>query len=424
MDQIITGTQPDVEEAGNLFVELWNLDQAHNGMSVTLRGDDDNWLDPTADIRLDEQDVSLNPNDDAAPRPLIQIHNASKLDRATYQAVKVLFDNYHVKNGDPEDDLGSNPQEDQEIKAFLDAVIATQVIERAREIANTRGLHPSGGQFSKSAFRELLKKQWFELFTNHFSSPNPDCSGFEHVFVGDYSGNTIGGHHFWWKFFLDQEVMAADSLGHKYLGPMGEDYRWLATFRMEWKPEPGVRLINPPQKGFFVGCSPELMLAYGTLGLLSEKKNDGAHPVIELEGGIFELTVHANTLPGTSDPDERRGDHIRTVFPKLRTFSLNESGPAVTVPQALAANIDDHVRVRGVITSAVNGEFGLELRDAASAPQSIAVKLPKTFREPFNPVLNSMSIGKRVEIHARRGTYTGIPGLVDVTHIEELANTD
>lgn len=410
--------QDPVKNIPDMFTSLWNLDQQHHGMSVTLRDSGGSWIDPTADVRLDEQGLSLSPNTDSAPNPLITIHNNAKLSADTYTMVKALFDNYNPHESKTEDALGTNPAEDAEIDAFLNAVMQTEVIKQTLSLINSNHLRPEGGVYSEDEFKQSLKHQWFGLYTNHFSNPKPNCSGFEHVFIGDHNGSNIGGHHFWWKYFLDEQAGKADSLGHKYKGPRGQDYRWIATFRMNWIPEPGVSINQPDQKGFFVGCSPELMVAYGTLALLLEKKNDGAHPVIEFDGGKYELTLHASTIAGSGDPDDRRGDQIRSAFPKL--LAASSTGPMLdqTVAEALTLPNGQHVRVTGVIVDALNGNFGLQLADVVGSSQSLAVKLPKTFRLQFNVALNPAAKGRKVVIDARRGMYTGISGLVDVTHVE------
>lgn len=402
--------------------QLWNLDQQHNGLSVTLRNPGGEWQDETAAIRLDEQDANRNAGTDGAPAPLIVIHDASKLSGPTYQTVQKLFDNYHINANAPEDQLGTHPAEDQEVENFLNAVLNTQVMETSLAYINQQDLTPDGEDLNRTAFKALLKLQWFELYTNHFSRPPKEhISGFEHVFVGDRSGDRIGGHHFWWKFFLDQEAGQADSLGHSYRGPAGERYRWLATFRMKWQPEAGTTLTEPGQKGFFVGPSPELMLAYGTLGLLLEKKNNGTHSTINFDGGRYELVIHASTLPGTGSPDSRRGDQIRSVFPILRSVGVgSEPSQAITVAEALATALDQQVRVIGVITGAHNEEFGLRLADAETNAPFLAIKLPRSFRASFSPKLNPNALGLKVTIGGRRGMYTGVDGIVAVHEIQPV----
>jgi hypothetical protein len=189
---------------------------------------------------------------------------------------------------------------------------------------------------------------------------------------------------------------------------------------MRWEPESGVSLINPAQKGFFVGCSPELMMAYGTIGLLMEKRNDGTHPIVMLDKGRFELTIHANTLAGSGDPDDRRGDQIKSAFPKLKSVAATGPGLDLTVTEALAVVSGQRVQVIGVIADAHNEQYGMRLADTVDSPHYLAVKLPKSFRTEFNPQLKPDAQGTRVVVHGRRGNYTGIPGMIDVTHVEAI----
>lgn len=417
---VATSNVLSAQEPADIFPELWKLDQQHNGLSVTGRGPDDKWLDENADIRLDEQGVSLNPANDGAPRPLLVLHNDGKLSGRTWKTVRALFDNYNASEKLTEDELGSNPTEDAELAAFLDAVMATDVMQRALVYINAQKLYSGKTDLKKDSFRALLKHQWFELYTNHYSDPEPYNSGFEHVFIGDHNGQKIGGHHFWWKFYFDQQAGTGDSIGHKYMGPDGQFFPQIATFRMKWQPESGVTLTNPQQKGFFVGCSPELMLAYGTIGLLTLNK-DGRSPVTSLQGGRFELTIYPSTLPGRGDPETRRGDQIKSSFPGLRTVSRHGPRKIVNVAAALAMKNGERVQVQGVIIAAHNNEFGLRLASSAQpadAAKFLAVKLPKSFRADFNPQANPKSVGRKVVVFGTRGDYTNVAGIINVSHVD------
>ena len=410
------------EEDSDIFVELWNLDQQHNGLSVTVRGSDNQWLDPDADIRLDEQGMATNSGADKAPNPLIAVHRPERLNRPTYRSIQKLFDNYSLKDGDPE---STSQVEAQEIDTFLTDILRTEVMKRCLAYINAEKLAKDGEQLTPTAFRALLEHQWFELYTNHFrdNSPNPQVSGFEHVFVGDENRNgEIGGHHFWWKFLLDQEAGEADSLGHNYrlsngVRPPGERYEWLATFRMTWKPNGNT--LNGSKKGFFVGFSPELMMAYGTLGLLMEQKT-GDHQVVALDGGEFELVIHASALPGTEPVNQRRGNRIRSVFPILK--SLVSQSAELSVSEALRMPNGEAVSVIGIVTKEHNNQFGLKLDGVDDPMEFLVVKLPAALRSEFNPIQNSAIIRKRIVVHGVRGLYTGIPGIVDVHSIRRKSD--
>jgi hypothetical protein len=157
------------------------------------------------------------------------------------------------------------------------------------------------------------------------------------------------------------------------------------------------------------------MLAYGTLSLLFEKQNNDTHPVVTLDGGTFELVMHASTLPGG-----QRGDQIRSSFPILRSLGTNAApAPAdvIDVDQALATAEGANIAVRGVIQREHNGEYGLRLAESLNAEEYLAVRLPAQLRPEFNPKLNESAKGKSVVVEGKRGKYTGEPGIIDVTRI-------
>lgn len=413
-DAIVTGRSQPQED---IFVELWELDQQHNGLSVTLRGSDGQWRDPEAEVRLDEQG-QIAADVDRAPAPLIVVHRAEKLQRQTYRSVKRLFDNYSLKDGTAEI---VSAAEQREIDNFLDDILQTEVMKRCLQHINSEKLAKDEQQLTAETLKTLLEHQWFELYTNHFrrDSPNPQVCGFEHVFVGDENrGGGIGGHHFWWKFLLDQDAGQADSRGHNYrlpngIRPPGERYPWLATFHLTWLPEE--ELLSGSKKGFFVGFSPELMMAYGTLGLLIEQK-EGTHRHIALDGGEFELVIHASALPGREPVDERRGTQIRSVFPILK--SVSGLANPLSVSKALARPDGETVSVSGMVVREHNNQFGLRLADRNAPDTSLVVKLPPAFRAEYNPLRNAAIVGEEIVVHGVRGRYTDMPAVIEVHKID------
>lgn len=412
------GQKPKVDGDENqcIFVELWKLDQQHNGLSVTLRGSDNEWLDPNADVRLDEQGIVGD--GDQAPNSLLVVHRPEKLARPTYRSVQKLFDNYSLKDGAAE---STSDIEQQEIDAFLNDILQTEVMKRCLAYINSKKLAEDEEQLTAATFKSLLEHHWFELYTNHFSSdsPNPQVSGFEHVFVGDENrSGGIGGHHFWWKFLLDQEAGLADSLGHNYrlpdgVRPPGERYELLATFGMNWTPDGNT--LSGRKKGFFVGFSSELMIAYGTLGLLMEQKM-GDHQDVILERGEFELVIHASALPGSEPVDRRRGTQIRSVFPILK--SLVSQSESLSVADALEKPDGEAVSVVGIVAREHNNQYGLQLTDVEDPSEFLVVKLPEALRSEFNPLRNTAIVGHAIVVHGARGPYTGMPGIVGVHRIE------
>ena len=78
-----------------------------------------------------------------------------------------------------------------------------------------------GKSYSREAWQELIFDVWFRQFDD---GRNLDLSGFEHVAVGEQKGGTVNGHHFWYKYYLDDWAAFSgeddiDYDGSRYDGP-------------------------------------------------------------------------------------------------------------------------------------------------------------------------------------------------------------
>lgn len=318
----------------NIYEELWDIDLVNNGCTVSARKPDGNWLNPDADILLDEQKEFTGTDD--APNPLFHHVNIDKISLPTYQKLISLLDNYIINARLSEDLLGDNSVEEQEIDEFLQQIISTQVIQRALSYIN----QDLGFTLSESEFEQELKRLWFDIFTNHFGgNPVAFCSGFEHVFVGEgkTSGNGIGGYHSWIKFYLDEKNQRANFQGFNYDGNVnrtsddGKDFPQVVTMSMDWKilDMNGnlQRTLRKDRGGFFVGPSPELQIAIPTVAYFENEKDvfSGTNQDIELKKALYTLVLYRSTRE-----DQSRGQHIRSFFPKFRR-PLQSTGELIIV---------------------------------------------------------------------------------------------
>jgi poly(U)-specific endoribonuclease len=137
-----------------------------------------------------------------------------------------------------------------------------------------------GKRHSRDAWQELIFDVWFRQFDD---GRNRDLSGFEHVAVGEQKGGKVNGHHFWYKYWLDDWAAFSgrddiDYDGTRYDGPDRQDGRLTAigrqvpevvTLAYRWDAydyETGQRRsLYEPIGGFWVGCSIEGLLALGTV---------------------------------------------------------------------------------------------------------------------------------------------------------------
>lgn len=320
----------------NIYQELWDLDiqSENNGCSVTARGLDGQWLKPDADIKLDEQQELSSSGSDDAPNPLIADFNSDKLEGKTYRALKSLMNNYVFNARLSEDHLGDNSVEDVEIELFLNEILSTPVMQLALDYIN----NDLGENLSLTEFRSVVKRLWFEIYTNYYqNNPVPFCSGFEHIVVGESKGNPnakgIGGYHSWTKYLYDQESGRVKFNGFNYdnkfnrLSPKGSLIPHIATVSMTYEPlDMDGQPMGKKRKnlgGFFVGPSPECQIAMPVVayyesinglffvgsGSTSREKTEKE---VEIHDAVYRLVLYMETRP-----DQTRGDRLRSFYPKF-----------------------------------------------------------------------------------------------------------
>ncbi|MGF1865926.1 DNA/RNA non-specific endonuclease [Enterovibrio norvegicus] len=345
-----------IETRGDYFdivQDLWDGDET--GFSVT-RMKDGRWINEHADIKLREQGNRKPKHRDFAQFSLFEDVNTDKLATLpTYQSLKALIDNYNLVQSKKE---GYTAEELQEIDTFLDACFARNqgdqpsLMEQVYQYAiaetakgglgyaatkqtdlpfssDTFGANQCVDFTSLETFKASVKNMWFGLYTNYYSSPTHDCSGFEHVFLGEFKKQgaqyQVGGYHCWVKFYWDEQngidgKTDLNYLGSFYDGPEGQLNTDVATLSMRWRV--GNKTAHKSKGGFFVGTSPECLLAIGTLATIESYKNDvdplsffngEAKRRVAINGWRYDLVVYRETAQ-----DKSRGMHIRSFFPVLK----------------------------------------------------------------------------------------------------------
>lgn len=307
-------------DAVNVYQRIKDADD--NGL--TVKRFVEGMSQDAADLILDEQGAATGgEGNDSAPRPLVRRVNDSKLQSATYDALRKMHDNYSLREGDPEE---YTDEEKQEIKHFLDAIMATRPMKIAYAYT-TDGL---GRPASPDEFRELVERMWFDLYSNHFGGHEAkDCSGFEHVFVGEGKFAPSGpaprrgqtdGYHCWVKFLDDERDGRINYVGHLYglsgsnrpTNPPAITLRSISEFDPDGDdPQTTVRLVKK-KGGFFVGLSPECQVAMGTVAKLEHDKgllnNDKRRTVID--GVTLDLVLYPEIKS-----NGKSGERIRSFYP-------------------------------------------------------------------------------------------------------------
>jgi poly(U)-specific endoribonuclease len=353
----------------DIFEAIWSHPASH--VSVSRRGPDGQFTNPDADIVLEEAASQGGEciDEDNAPRLLFHRVNDSLFTQPTFQAFAALLNNYTAVEGREEQPL-SHPEHRAEVDAFVDAVLATEPMRLAFEHVR-ENLRPG---MCDGEFRDLVRKVWFEPFTNNFSGTERFCVGFEHVFVGEDSsranspprcGDSIGGYHSWIKCYLDEKSGRVNYLGHDYPSSITQQEladSHIATIIMAWLPSAeegghGHMLLKNPG-GFFVGTRPECEIALGTVGLLSvlagqfdntAQAGTENHRRMKLGDAWYDLVLH----PRLSRPDAMEAQvnlenisvpcipsfAARRMFPMTATGTAQtcQRNPTITLPFVLRA---------------------------------------------------------------------------------------
>jgi poly(U)-specific endoribonuclease len=286
----------------HVYQRIWDLDQAANGVPAIL-------AEEAGDRRQGFVKVDERAGPDPEHRLFPEVHIPAHK-RRSYDLCKALFDNYRLDQTKPEN---NRPDEAREILALLESLTDSAPMAAAREHLEAQ----SGARYARDAWQELIFDVWFRQFDD---GRNVDLSGFEHVAVGEQRGGRVNGHHFWYKYYLDDwgAFSGQDDIdydGSRYDGPhrregrltpIGREVPQVVTLAYSWDgydfETRQRRALYKPISGFWVGCSIEGLLALGTVRFLERGRIETA-----INGARYEIELHRS-------PD---GQSLRTFFPRF-----------------------------------------------------------------------------------------------------------
>ncbi|MEC2746479.1 hypothetical protein P9X02_32095, partial [Bacillus cereus] len=248
--------------------DIWQADMNENGVVPLVKGISD-------DERNDDEGyliVDLNPFENPSrDRTRGQNRQISVLTEVTipenkkesYELVKRLLDNYIARQGvsDPLSD-----EEIAEIRRFLSFAIQTKPMEIVRE-------HVERNQEigNDDEWIEMLYDIWFKTHRND------SISLFEHVFVGEADGQVLGGHHFWYHYYLHDgpfEVTQIEDtivfiehvdVQRSEVSNQAEVITIKYRYKIKDNHNPHGINLNKNKGGFCVGLSAEGLMAFGTM---------------------------------------------------------------------------------------------------------------------------------------------------------------
>ena len=251
-----------------IYQAIWDADQNLNGVPGVLPDDP---RDETRGYVVVNEPLNWDNDPDLKILPEVVIPE-SKM--ATYRLVRALFDNYTLDQSKPE--TPQTEEEKAEVKAFIDAIKDLEPMKLARDFIDGESGEDGSEPMSDDEWYDKIYTMWFEIY--EFRSSTPHRSGFEHVIVGEQNRSKLGGYHFWYKYWLDDNAADDYANGKDNIDYNGPRYRSITaqgvvnanavTLSNYWNAvdyendRETVRL-SKSIGGFDVGYSPEGLIALG-----------------------------------------------------------------------------------------------------------------------------------------------------------------
>lgn len=221
--------------------------------------------------------------------------------KRSYQLVEKLFDNYTINQRKREKQTRIEALEEAE---FLNMAIQSLPLKIAKQYIEEKW----DRKINQQQWYTFLYELWFRPF--QFDG-GIDLTGFEHVFIGEQKKRELVGHHFWYKYWLEDsadwnkqkkdliELLEMDKLDSSYPVVITVGYRLQAYDYKNRRFIP----ISKKRSAFFVGLSAEGLLALGTVRALLEKD---ASEFFVVNNKTYKLEMYKS-------PD---GKSIRTFYPR------------------------------------------------------------------------------------------------------------
>lgn len=220
--------------------------------------------------------------------------------RSSYLLVEKLFNNYTLNQKYKET---NTLNEFVEVEEFLTMAIQSFPSRTAKEFIEEK----SNKKFSELQWYTYLYDLWFRQFD---SATGKDLSGFEHVFIGEQQRKRLVGHHFWYKYWLEDNADINEHHKDQIVRNCSVHSEQICNtldvitigYHLEAFDYPKKRFVKLVKKnsGFFVGVSAEGILALGAVRATSEGYEDAV-----INGVRYKLELSRS----------RDGRSIRTFYP-------------------------------------------------------------------------------------------------------------
>ena len=237
----------------NIYQSIWDADMEENGVRPISTSETGNKSEGYVAVDLETCEPKHN--------VLKEVYIPDKK-RNSYTLVEKLFNNYTLNQKKKE---SNTLDEEKEVEDFLTAAIETKPLKIARQYIEEK----ANKKFTDLQWHIYLHDVWFRQFR---SESGVDLCAFEHVFVGEQKGKTLGGHHFWYKYWLEDNAsinndhIVMNCPIHEESNPSNHDVVTIG-YNLEAYDYEEKKLVQLFKKigGFFVGLSAEGIIALGTV---------------------------------------------------------------------------------------------------------------------------------------------------------------
>jgi hypothetical protein len=374
-----------------IYQAIWDADQHTNGVPALRPGEPKS--ETAGYVVVDERDTSVS-----GEHMVLAEVRIPESKRETYRLCEKLFNNYTLDPGIREQVALEETQEEMD---FVDAIVSLPPLQVAKDfIARDRGQ-----AISDNMLAAMIKETWFL----QDKAGSKHASGFEHVFVGEQKDTgdkpdeiavEAGGYHFWYKYHLDDAGKRLDTedptadrivyLGTRYgnaeVSSQGLLVPEVVTLSFEWTAPDftrgGSQRLRKPIGGFWVGCSPEGLIA---LGLIRARTQ--VDKIAEINSAIYQVDLHR--LDGNPKS-------IRTFFPRFRHSNFGGMHPPGDGSGGGGSQPSEHeVKIVAALVNLPGDESGREtvtLLNAAPTPANLegwAIEAPNGWRFMFADVVLS-----------------------------------
>ncbi|ARJ25316.1 hypothetical protein [Bacillus mycoides] len=294
--------------------EIWQADMNENGIVPLVKGISDDEKNDDKGFLIVDLNPFENPSSNPSPNRQISVLTQVTIPankNESYVLIKKLLDNYIAKNG-VSDPLSN--AEITEIKQFLSFAIQTKPMKIVRE-------HVELNQEIRNddEWIEILFDIWFKTHRND------SISAFEHVFVGEADGGKLGGHHFWYHYYLHDgpfEVTHIEDtiLFIKHVEVQRSEVSNQAeviTIQYKYKAKddhnPNGINLNKKTGGFFVGLSAEGLMAFGTMAHFEAMRDSSPPEALDISIDINEERYNLKVV----HKRENGKTFLRTFYPMI-----------------------------------------------------------------------------------------------------------